>query len=179
MVLYNQDGTPYSLDNNNSSPYSTNNPIHELFDLWDANAIQRFGSPIYYYEVFMPSGEIHPTYRECRGKIYSTTPITLYANYDPQTSQYYQNAFGIDALNQQIFELNYKDVLQRIGHPPKTQSRIHTPHLGEDWVIIQRGLGEFKMWGAVRLLLICGKFQESVTTGDGKVTDDKPDYTIE
>lgn len=178
--LSNADGTPYNLDDcGGFNQFNPNNPIHELFDLWDSTTIQRYGSPIYYYEVFIPKSEIDPLYREARGKIYSTQPITLYANYDPQLSQYYQNSFGVDSLTQQVFELNYQDVLQRIGHPPVDGSRLHTPHLGEDWMIVQRGLGEFKMWGAVRLLLFCSKFQESTTTSDGRVTETKPDYTIE
>ena len=77
-----------------------------------------------------------------------------------------------------IFELNYKAVLRDLGHPPKIGSRIYTPHLREDWVIIQRNLGEFKMWGAMRLQLLCQRFQETVTTGEGQVTQKKPDFQI-
>ena len=76
------------------------------------------------------------------------------------------------------FEVNYRTTLRTIGHPPKIGSRVFTPHLQENWVIIQRNLGEFKLWGSLRLELICQRFQESVTTGEGEVTQKQPDVKI-
>ena len=77
-----------------------------------------------------------------------------------------------------FFDLNYKDVLNRIGHPPKIGSRIHTPHRKEDWVIIQRNIGEMMLWSKMRIQLLCQRFQENITTGEGKVTEKKPDFDI-
>ena len=34
------------------------------------------------------------------------------------------------------------------------------------------------MWGALRIELICQRFQEDVVTGDGKVTQKEPDIKI-
>jgi hypothetical protein len=34
------------------------------------------------------------------------------------------------------------------------------------------------MWGALRLELICQRFQEDVVTGEGKVTEKQPDIKI-
>jgi hypothetical protein len=88
------------------------------------------------------------------------------------------NQFGIDAPDEMKFELNYRSVLQNVGHPPKIGSRLFTPHLRENWVIVQRNLGEFKLWGALRIELICQRFQEDVVTGNGKVTQKEPDLKI-
>ena len=65
-----------------------------------------------------------------------------------------------------------------MGHPPKIGSRIHTPHKREDWVVVQRNPGDYKLWGEIRLELLCQRFQETVTTGEGKVTQKKPDFRI-
>lgn len=176
-MLRNADGTPYKASGE-LNLYQEQKSL-SLMNFWDAEAIRIGGSPIYYYEVFIQKGTLDPLYLEDRGKIFSNYPIKLYTVYEPIPSQNYQNAFGIDSPDEIIFELNYKDVLNKLGHPPKVGSRLHTPHLGEDWVIIQRNLGEFKLWGALRLNLLCARFQESVTTGEGKVTQTKPDYEID
>jgi len=173
-MLLNPDGSKYcptgTLRQFNPGP---NNQL-KLFDLWDQAAIEQGGSPIYYYEVFISSGEIDEDYIEARGKIFSEQPVELWATYDPLASQNYQNQWGLDSLNDMVFELNAKAVINKVGHMPKIGSRIHTPHLGEDWQIVQRNLGEFKLWGALRLQLICQQFQESTTTSDGKVTENSP-----
>ena len=104
--------------------------------------------------------------------------MQLWCNYEPIPSQNLLNQFGIDSPDEIKFEVNYRAVLQAVGHPPKIGSRIFTPHLSENWVIVQRNLGEFKMWGAIRLELICQKFQEDVVTGDGKVTQNQPQTKI-
>ena len=88
------------------------------------------------------------------------------------------SAFGFDSPDEMMFEFNYKSVLRQIGHPPKIGSRLHTPHLREDWVIVQRMTGEYKLWGSLRLQILCQRFQESTTTGEGKVTQKKPDFKI-
>jgi hypothetical protein len=53
----------------------------------------------------------------------------LYCSYDPKNSQNLVNAFGIDAPDELQIEFNYRDVLQKVGHPPKIGSRLYTPHL--------------------------------------------------
>ena len=35
---------------------------------------------------------------------------------------------------------------------------------------IQRNVGDFFLWGELRLTLICQRFQESTTTGEGQVS---------
>ncbi len=176
-MLLDVNGKPYRAVGD-IQQFDPENPEHNLFNLWDEEAIRKAGSPIFYYEVFIQKGTIDPIYVEDRGKIWSNTPIELFAIYDPIPSQNAQTMFGIDSPDEMIFQINYKSALRTIGHPPKVGSRIHTPHLREDWRVVQRNLGEFKLWGALRLELICSKFQESTTTGEGKVTQKKPDFTI-
>ena len=86
--------------------------------------------------------------------------------------------FGIDSPDEMVFEVNFKATVDAIGHPPKVGSRIFTPHKREDWRIIQRNAGEFKLWGEIRMQILCERYQESVTTGEGKVTQKKPDFKI-
>lgn len=172
-MIRNPDGTPYRVSGS-IQQYDPSDPQHELFNQWDEEAIRRGGSPIYYYEVMIQPQTLDPIYKEDRGKLFSPFHVELWCNYDPAATQNAMTPFGVDSPDEQKFELNYRAVLQAIGHPPKVGSRLYTPHLKENWVIIQRNLGEFKYWGALRLELICQRFQETVTTGEGKVTQNTP-----
>lgn len=176
-MLKNPDGTPYKAVGD-IQQFDPENKEHNLFNLWDEEIIRMGGSPIFYYEVFIQNSTVDPLYVEDRGKIFSNHPIQLYAVYEPIPSQNQMNAFGFDSPDEMIFELNYRSVLRQIGHPPKIGSRIFTPHLREDWVIVQRNLGEFKLWGTLRLQILAQRFQESTTTGEGRVTQKKPDFKI-
>lgn len=175
MTIKNKDGTPYSL-RGSVQTFDPDDRMHDLFNLWDQESILRGGSPIFYYEVIISSNMIDPIYLEARGKLFSNNPIQLWCNYEPIASQNLLNQFGYDAPDEIKFELNYRSVLKSLGHPPKIGSRLFTPHLKENWVIVQRNLSEFKLWGALRVELICQRFQESVTTGEGKVS--QPDHKI-
>lgn len=168
-MIRNPDGTPYSASGD-FSQYDPTNPDKELFNLWDQELIRISGTPIFYFEVFIPTETIDPIYLESRNKIFATNPIKLYALYEPIPSQNSMGVFGIDAPDEMLLELNYSEVLSTLGHMPKIGSRILTPHLNENWKIVQNNLGEFKLWGAMRLQIMVQKFQESTTTGEGKVT---------
>jgi hypothetical protein len=146
------------------------NPDMQFLNKIDEEAIQVGGSPIHYHEVFIQEGTMDPLYREDRGKLFSPIPVQLYAFYEPIGSSRAQGIFGIDsAMDEVMFECNYSAVLKLLGHPPKVGSLIHTPHLGENWVIIECKTAEFKMWGRFRIHIHCARFQESVTTGEGKM----------
>lgn len=177
MGLKNLDGTPYAL-RGSVQMFDPNDRTHDLFNLWDQESIMRGGSPLYYYEVIITPNMIDPVYLEARGKLFSNNPVQLWCNYEPIPSQNLINQFGIDAPDEMKFELNYRSVLKSVGHPPKIGSRLFTPHLKENWVIVQRNLGEFKLWGALRIELICQRFQEDVVTGEGKVSQKQPDLKI-
>ena len=176
-MLRNPDGTPYKVTGS-LQQFNPNSTMHELLNIWDEEAIKIGGVPIYYYEVFINSGDIDPLYVEARSKIFSNNPITLYGYYEPIPSQNYQNPFGIDSPDEITFEFNYRSVLKAVGHPPKVGSRLFTPHKQENWVIVSRKTGEFGLWGELRLLLICQRYQESATTGDGKVSQRQPNIEI-
>ncbi len=178
-MIRNPDGTPYQL-NYGIEQYNPNAPEHALFAEWDEEAIRRGGSPIYYYEMFIQPQTVDPIYLEDRGKLFSPNPIELYCTYEPRRSQNIAGQFGIDDVGaEMIFQFNYKALLKAVGHPLKDGSRLYTPHLGENWVIIQRNIAEFTMWGVLRFEAICQKFQESLTAQDGNVTKKKPvDYKI-
>jgi hypothetical protein len=177
MALKKCDGTPYEL-RGSVQMYDPNDRTHDLFNMWDQEAIIRGGSPIFYYEVIITPDMIDPIYLEARNKLFSNNPVQLWCTYEPIPSQNMLNQFGIDAPDEMKFELNYRSVLQNVGHPPKIGSRLFTTHLRDNWVIVQRNLGEFKLWGALRIELICQRFQEDVVTGNGKVTQKEPDLKI-
>jgi len=178
-MLRDQNGNCYRTAGS-MQQFDPNNPDLNLFNHWDAESIRIGGSPIYYFECLIQPQSIDQLYLEDRGKIFSQIPVELYAFYEPIASQNAQGTFGIDSPDEMIFELNYDYVLKTLGHPPKVGSRIFTPHLRENWVIVQRNTGEFKMWNVLRLQILAQKFQESVTTGEGKVTQNSkvPDFKI-
>lgn len=171
--MKNSDGTEYKAGGGIRQFDPKNNQL-KLFDLWDQETIMSSGSPIYYYEVFIANSEIDPDYNEARGKVFSNFPVEFWGLYDPVASQNFLNQFGLDSMNEIAIECNTNDLIKRIGHMPKIGSRIHTPHLGENWEIVQRNYAEFKLWGNMRTILICKQFQESITTSSGKVTEKSP-----
>jgi len=179
MALRNPDGTPYKAIGS-LQQFDPENPEHKLFNLWDEEIISIGGSPIFYYEVMIQFQSMDKLYMEDRSKLFATDPIKLYATYEPIPSQNNMGAFGIDGTDEMIFQMNYNAVLKQLGHAPKLGSRIYSPHLRENWVIIQRNLGEFKLWGGIRLDVMAKKFQESSTTGEGKISQGKniPDFKI-
>lgn len=158
--------------------FDPENREFDLFNQWDQEVIQFGGSPIFYYEVFIQKNTVDPLYREDRGKIFSNNPVQLWTYYDPQASQNYMNMFGMDSPDDIKFEFNYRAVLKALGHPPKIGSRLFTPHKRENWVVVQRNVSEFKFWGELHLILMCQRFQESVTTGEGRVTQKQPDFKL-
>lgn len=176
-MLCDSNGRPYRTSGS-LQQFDPENPDHDLFNLWDSEIIKMGGSPIFYYEVIISFNTIDELYLESRNKLFSNIPVQLYAYYDPVPSQNYQNTFGIDSPDEMIFELNYQELLNTVGHPPKIGSRIYTPHKRENWVIVQRNLGEWKLWGELRIQLLCQRFPESVTTGEGTVTQGTPDFEI-
>lgn len=178
MTIYKPDGTPY-IPTGSLRNFDPDSPEHDLLNRWDEEAIKIAGSPIFYYEAFIQQQTVDPIYWEDRGKLFSQFPIALYAFYEPIPSQNLQGNFGFDSPDEMLFHLNYKATLRDVGHPPKIGSRIFTPHLSENWVIVQRNLGEFRKWGVLRIDLICQRFQESTTTGEGKVTQQEPTFKID
>jgi hypothetical protein len=178
MAILNTDGTPFNVSGS-LQQFDPTNPEFALFNEWDQEIILMGGTPMYYYEVFIQFQTMDKLYMEDRGKMWSNTPICLYGYYDPIPSQNMMTTFGIDAPDELMFEFNYQDVLSRLGHLPKIGSRIYTPQKREHWIIIQRAVEEFKLWGEMRLQLMCQRFQESLTTSEGAVPQAVPPYSVD
>lgn len=178
MAIKNPDGTPYNVTGSVNT-FDPESPVHELFNTWDQELIEWGGSPIFYYELFIQFQTLDKLYLEDRGKLWSPVPVQLIAIYEPIPSTKDQGLFGIDSPDEMVFMLNYESVLESLGgSPPKIGSRIFTPHKRENWVVVQRNVGDFHLWGEVRLELICSRFQESLTTGEGEVTQTQPDFEV-
>lgn len=177
MAIYNPDGSKYNVKGT-LQQFDPENPEHDLFNLWDQEAIEIGGTPVYYYDVFINVNNIDELYVEARDKIWSQHPICIYGYYDPVQQQNAMTAFGIDGPEELMLEFNYRHVLKAIGHPPKIGARLFSPHKRENWVIKQRSTEVYKMWGEIRLQVMCDRFQESLTTGEGRVTQREPDFKI-
>lgn len=178
MVILNPDGSRYQLSGT-LQQFDPENSEHDLFNVWDQEVIEIGGSPIFYYEVFINLSSIDELYVEARDKIYSEHPICLHGYYDPQPSENMMGMFGIDSpMKEMMIEFNYRHVLKTLGHAPKIGARIYTPHKRENWIVIQRNVEVFKLWGEIRLQVLCNRFPESLTTGEGRVTQREPDFKI-
>lgn len=178
-MIRNSDGTPYTAAGS-TQQFDPENPEHCLFNSFDEEIIKQTGSPIFYYELFIQVNTLDRIYREDRGKLWSSTPIELYALYEPKPAMVQMGEFGADTpMDDEIFLLNYSYALRTLGHLPKIGARIFTPHRRENWVVVDRRLTDARMWGEFRLEVICTRFQESTTTGEGKITQAQPDFSIQ
>jgi len=178
MVILNPDGSKFQLAGT-LQQFDPENPEHDLFNLWDQEAIEIGGTPLFYYEVFINLSSIDELYVEARDKIWSEHPVCVHGYYDPRPSENMMGMFGVDSpMTEMMFEFNYRHVLKKIGHAPKIGSRIYSPHKRENWVVIQRNVEVFKMWGEIRLQVMCNRFQESLTTGGGRVSQREPDFHV-
>jgi len=177
MAIFNSDGSAFQ-PTGSLQQFDPGSSEIALFNSLDQEIIEIGGSPLFYYEVFIQSNTVDPIYWEDRGKLWSNVPVTLYGYYEPITSQNFLGQFGIDSPDEMVFELNYRGVLNILGHPPKIGSRIFTPHKKENWVIIQRDLADFKLWGEFRLQLVCQRFQESSSDASGSSRQQNTDFTI-
>lgn len=173
MAIRNPDGTIFK-PTGCLRQFDPENPNHTFFSNMDAEAIEIGGSPLEYYEMFV--GTIDPLYLESRDKLWSPLPTIIYGYYEPIEPQNPSNQFGIGGLGDVMFTTNYRAVVAAIGHVPKRGSRIKTPHLNENWVIVDIRVSDFAYWGAVHLQIVCERFQEDIK--DPKISDPKPDYTI-
>jgi hypothetical protein len=177
MAIKNPDGSVYK-PTGSLSQFDPASLEHDLFNVWDQEVIEVGGSPLFYYEVFININNIDDLYVEARDKIYSQNPVQIYGYYDPIPSQNMMGVFGIDSPDEMMFEFNYRSVLRTLGRAPKIGSRIFSPHKKENWLVVQRNVEVFKLWGELRLQVMCTRFQESLTTGEGKVTQREPDFKV-
>jgi len=178
MAILNTDGTKLQVTGT-LQQFDPENPEHDLFNLWDQEVIEIGGSPMFYHDLFINVNNIDELYVEARDKLWSEHPICIHGYYDPKPSENMMGMFGIDSpMLETMFEFNYKHVLTQIGHAPKIGARIYTPHKRENWVIVQRNVEVYQMWGEIRLQVLCNRFQESLTTGEGKVTQREPDFKL-
>lgn len=177
MSIKNPDGSVYK-PTGSLQQFDPENLEHDLFNIFDQEVIEIGGSPLLYYDVFININNIDELYVEARDKIYSQTPKQIYGYYEPIPSQNSIGVFGIDSPDEIMFEFNYRHVLKTLGHPPKIGARIFSPHKRENWMVSQRNVEVFKLWGELRLQVMCIRFQESLTTGEGKVTQKQPDFKV-
>jgi hypothetical protein len=177
MTIKNPEGSTYKVSGS-LQQFDPKNVEHDLFNLWDQEVIEIGGTPLYYHDLFVNVSNIDELYMEARDKLWSQHPICIYGYYDPIPSSNQMGAFGIDSPDEIMFEFNYRHVLKQLGKPPKIGARIFSPHKGEHWLVLQRNVEVFKLWGELRLQVMCIRFQESLTTGEGKVTQRRPDFKV-
>lgn len=177
MSIKNPDGSTYK-PTGSLQQFDPENPELELFNSFDQEVIEIGGSPIFYYEVFINVSSIDELYVEARDKIFSPIPKMIYGYYEPTPTQNMMGVFGGDSPDEMMFEFNYDYILKNLGHAPKIGSRLFTPQKRENWQVVQNNIETYKMWGQLRLQVMCIRYQESLTTGEGKVTQREPDFKI-
>lgn len=177
MAIKNPDGSVYQ-PTGSLQQFDPASLEHDLFNVWDQEVIEVGGTPLFYYDVFININNIDELYVEARDKIYSQNPTQIYGYYEPIPSSNTMGVFGIDSPDEIMFEFNYRHVLRALGRAPKIGARIFSPHKKENWMVMQRNVEVFKLWGELRLQVMCVRFQESLTTGGGKVTQREPDFKI-
>jgi hypothetical protein len=178
MPIKNQDGTDYQLAGGVRT-YRPDSPELDLFNLWDQEMIQRGGAPVHYHEVFISLNTIDPVYNESRAKIWSPEPVELWAVYEPVLNSNILSTFGFEGRDEVMFELNLKAVLEQLGHLPKIGSRLYTLHRKEHWRIDQRAISEFKLWGQLRLQLMCKRWQDDKINPAGIDKSKLPDFKMD
>lgn len=175
MAIINPDGSAFKASGS-LNQFDPNSPRNNFFNRIGAESIRIGGTPINYYEVFIQFQTIDELYLEDRGKVWSPIPLNFYVYYEPFEPQNPSTQFGIDGPGDVMFEANREAVIAAIGHMPKRGSRINTPHMNENWVIVDVRAAQFNYWGKYQLQIICERFRESLT--DASSIHDKPDYTI-
>lgn len=168
-MIHNPDGSVYA-PTGTLQQFDPDNREHDLFNLYDQEVIEIAGSPLEYYDIFINLSSIDELYIESRDKLWSQHPVCLFGYYDPKPTSNHMSMFGIDSPDEMMFEFNYRHVLKTLGKPPKIGAIIFSPHKGEYWQVVQRNVEVFKLWGELRLQVMCTRFQESLTTGEGRVT---------
>ncbi len=177
MVIRNTDGTPFQLTGS-LQRFDPLSPAHDLFNVYDSEVIMLYGSPLFYYEVMIQIENIDRLYIEDRTKLWNPNYQMFYGFYEPIEQQNPSTQFGIDGIGEVVFECNTRAVVNAIGHMPKRGSRIHTPHLGENWVVVDTRLTQFQLWGAIHLQIICERFRESLTDSSSTVPQPQRQYPI-
>lgn len=178
MPIYRPDGSTYQTKGS-VQQFDPKGSANELFNRYNKEIIEIGGSPIFYHELFIPSQSIDKLYIESRSKMWSQHPIEVMASYEPLAPQLRMSLFGPDGHSESmVFYTNYQHFLERVGHPPVIGSRIYTPQMKENWEVLDRRTGGFQNWGIVVLEIHCKLFQESLTTGEGRVSQPKQDYDI-
>lgn len=176
-MILNKDGTPYK-PSGSIKQYNPNNKTQELFNKYDQEVAQLYGSPIYYYEVMIQFNSIDKLYLEDRSKLWKPNPITLYATYEPIEPQNPSTNFGIDGMGDVVFQTNARYVWNTLRGYPKRGSRIHTPHLAENWVVVDYKLTTFQGWGSLHLQIVCERFQDNLTDASTLNRNPEKEYNI-
>lgn len=168
-MLRRSDGTPYQPSGSITQFNSSETGKYDLFNRYGAELFNLFGSPIYYFEIFISFANIDKLYLEDRSKIWSQFPVELFAVYEPVVPLHNSDVFGINSMDQVVFELNYSDTLKRLGSSPKIGARIQTPHKQEHWVIVDKKTTGYQYWGESILQLYCQRFSPTRTDNSSAV----------
>lgn len=131
----------------------------------DGYWIESAGHPIVVKGVFKRDEAVEKLYREDRGTVFDTLPhVTFHGFYDYPTLPSL-TCFGIDAPDEMEVQVNYDIVTSRLGKVPEIGTLLTIEQ--SDWMVINRSYIYNRFIGKYRLALLCARYQESVTTGNG------------
>jgi len=178
VTVFNKDGSAYK-PNGSLVQFDPTNPNHDLFNKVDQENILLGGSSLLYRKILIQFETMDRLYLEDRSKLWNPSPVEIFGVYEPVEPQNPSIVHGIDSGESSVmFTCNYRAVLQALGEQPTRGSIIFTPHLKENWVIVDVRLSEFQYWGALHVNLISEKFTKSLTDSSTIIPEIKTNYTV-
>lgn len=99
------------------SLFDRENPDISLFNLVDDELIKLSGSKLLYFK-YIQTKEYDDVYMEQKIKPILTSPIIVYAHYDPKVVEENLQQFGLEITNDQIFTFNKSSIESKIGRAP-------------------------------------------------------------
>lgn len=175
-MIRNEDGTPYSLGE--MALWDPQNPEHLLHDEIDRELIRMSGSPVLYYK-YVPSRVEGNIYSEERDKIFSPTPVCVFAVWEPPKPLQDLGYWGIDSPDDVAMAFNRNEFVELVGELPTTGSLLMTMYDREWWEITKASGNspddkDQLIWGKHRVAVLARKYQPSATDsspdGRGRAT---------
>lgn len=99
------------------SLFDQQNPDIGFFNLIDDETIRLSGSKLEYYK-FIQTNEYDNVYMEQKNKPILSSPIIVYAHYDPKALEENMTQFGIEITSDQVFTFNKSYIIRKLGRAP-------------------------------------------------------------
>lgn len=156
--------TPALDDYNESSMlnlFDPNNSDKNLFNMVDEEVIRLSGSEILLFK-YIESEDIDDVYQESKRKLISTTPITIFGNYDPRPIEETLTQFGVEVQNDQVFVFNKTYIQRKIGRPIIPGDVLKPVFQNMKFEVYQVQEDSFQAYGVYHLLVHAKLLRDSL-----------------